>query len=89
MILDALGCMNNAACCPWNHGLWPKKTFKLAWRCQQPLSGFLANDHLPRMSRMSANDKGDNEMTLGAVYRSPGIYLTDEENPRTPQLGDR
>ena len=28
-----------------------------------------------------ANDKGDNEMTLGAVYRSPGICLTAEENP--------
>ena len=32
---------------------------------------------------------GDNEMTLGAVYRSPGIFLTAEENPRKPQLGDR
>ena len=29
-----------------------------------------------------ANDKGDNEMILGAVYRSPGICLTAEENPR-------
>ena len=27
-----------------------------------------------------ANDKGDNEMILGAVHRSPGIYLTAEEN---------
>jgi hypothetical protein len=36
-----------------------------------------------------ANDKGDNEMILGAVYRSPGICLTAEENPRKPQLGDR
>ena len=36
-----------------------------------------------------ANDKGDNEMILGAVHRSPGIYLTAEENPRKPQLGDR
>ena len=36
-----------------------------------------------------ANDKGDNEMTLGAVHRSPGICLTAEENPRKPQLGDR
>ena len=44
----------------------------------------LANGHLPRVSRQSyllANDKGDNEMILGAVYRSPGIYLTAEENP--------
>ena len=27
-----------------------------------------------------ANDKGDNEMIPGAVYRSPGICLTAEEN---------
>jgi hypothetical protein len=36
-----------------------------------------------------ANEKGDNEMILGAVHRSPSIYLTAEENPRKPQLGDR
>ena len=36
-----------------------------------------------------ANDKGDNEIILGAVHRSPGICLTTEENPRKPQLGDR
>ena len=36
-----------------------------------------------------ANDKGDNEITPGAVYRSPGIYLTAEENPRKSPLGDR
>ena len=36
-----------------------------------------------------ANDKGDNEMILGAVHRSPGICLTAEENPRKPQLDDR
>ena len=34
------------------------------------------------------NDKGDNELILGAVHRSPGIFLTAEENPRKPQLGD-
>ena len=27
-------------------------------------------------------------MILGAVHRSPGIYLTAEENPGKPQLGD-
>ena len=31
---------------------------------------------------------GDNEVKLGAVYRSPGIYLTAEENPRKLQLAD-
>ena len=35
-----------------------------------------------------ANDKGDNEMILGAVHRSPGICLTAEENPRKAQVGD-
>ena len=30
----------------------------------------------------------DNEIILGAVHRSPGIFLTAEENPRKPQLGD-
>ena len=35
------------------------------------------------------DDKGDNEMVLGSVYRSPSICLTAEENPRKPQLGDR
>ena len=36
-----------------------------------------------------ANDKDDNETIQGAVRRSPGIYLTDEEIPGKPQLGDR
>ena len=36
-----------------------------------------------------ANNKGDNEMIPGAVHRSPGIYLTAEENPEKPQLRDR
>ena len=36
-----------------------------------------------------ANDKGDNEVILGAVHRSPGICLKAEENPRKSQLGDR
>ena len=36
--------------------------------------------HLPRVSRQSANDKGDTEMISGSMYRSPGICLTAEEN---------
>ena len=28
-------------------------------------------------------------MILGAVHRSPDIYLTTEENPGNPQVGDR
>ena len=31
-----------------------------------------------------ANDKGDNEMILGAVHRYPGIFLIAEENPFPP-----
>ena len=33
-----------------------------------------------------ANDKGDNELILGAEHKSPGICLTAEETPRKPQL---
>ena len=36
-----------------------------------------------------ANDKGDNEMILRAVHRSPGICLTAEENPWKPHLENR
>ena len=42
----------------------------------QLLSGFLAKDHLPRVSRrsrLSANDKADNEENPVAVLRCPGI----------------
>jgi hypothetical protein len=35
-----------------------------------------------------ANDKGDNEMILGAVHRSSGICLTAEENARKPHIVD-
>ena len=41
-----------------------------------------------RQSRLSANDKGDNEVKPGAGHKSPGIYLTAEENPGKPQLRD-
>ena len=45
----------------------------------------------PRVASVMSvtKDKGDNEMILGAVHRSPGIWLTAEETPRKPQLGDR
>jgi len=38
-------------------------------------------------SCLSGNDKDINEMKLGAVNRSPGIYLTAKEYPSKPQLG--
>ena len=53
-----------------------KKTFKLVWRCQQLLSGFLTNGRFSRVSRQSrlfSNEKGDNERITGAVLRAPGI----------------
>ena len=69
-----------------------KNASKLGWRCHQILSGFLANGHLPRVSRqsrLSANDKGDNEIIPGAVHRAPDIYLTAEESPGKPQLRNK
>ena len=32
--------------------------------------------HLPRVSHLSGNDKGDNELKLVVVHRSPGICFT-------------
>ena len=68
-----------------------QKNFTLLWQCQQLLSR--VPNQRPLASSVAsvtliANDKGDNEMILGAVHRSPGICLTVEENPRKPQLGD-
>ena len=51
------------------------------------LSEFLTESHLPRVSLQSANDKGDDEMIPGTVHRSPGIYLTAEENLGKAQSG--
>ena len=44
-----------------------QKSFTLVSRCHQLLSGILAEGHLPRVSRQSANDKDDNEMITGSV----------------------
>ena len=55
--------------CPWSHGL-PRKALSQY--------GGAAKDHLPRVSRksrLSTDDKGDNEMIPEAVHISPGIYL--------------
>ena len=38
-------------------------------------------------SRRSANDK-DDEMISRSVHKSPGIYLTAEENPGQSELGE-
>ena len=74
----------------WEYGL--QSPLKISWRCHQLLSAFLGKGHLPRVSyqsRLSADERGNNEMIPGAVHRSPGICLTVEENPGNPQLGDR
>ena len=71
LILLTLSCMLSME--PWAVA---KKSFRLVWRCHQLLSGFLSNDHLPRMrhqSRLSANDESDSEKILEAVHRSPDI----------------
>ena len=66
-----------------------QRSSKLVWRCHQLLSGFLAQDHFPRVSRQSRLSANDNELIPGAVHNSLGIYLIAEENPGKPQLGDR
>ena len=69
-------------------GLRPKSSIFVR-RCHQLLSGIIANDHLPqvsRRSRSSANDKGDNEVKPGAVHKSACIYSMAKETPRKPQL---
>jgi hypothetical protein len=63
-------------------GWGKKKSFTLMWRCNQLLSGFLANDHLPRVSRqlfLPINDKCD----------TGRMCLTAEENPEKSQPGER
>ena len=35
----------------------------------------------PSVTSVTANDKGDNEVKLEIVHRSPGICLMVEENP--------
>ena len=64
---------------PW--GLWPKK-FQTS--VAVPLAPVRVPSQRPLAQRVAsvtsvANDKGDNEMILGAVHRSPGICLTAEE----------
>ena len=76
------------SCCPWSHGLRPKK---LSVSVAVPPAPVRVPGQRPLAPSVAsiANDKGDNEMILGAVNRSPGICLIAEETPRKPQLGDR
>ena len=76
-------------CCPWNHGLQPKKHYASVAVPPAPVRVPSRRPLAPSIASVTsvANDKGDNEIP-GAVHRSPGICLTGEENPRKPQLGD-
>ena len=72
---------------------WPvvNKRFTLVLWCHQLLSGILAKGHLPQMlrqSRLSANDKGDNEVKPEPVHWSPSICITAEKPPGKSQLGN-
>ena len=71
---------------PW--GLPPKK---LSFSAAVPSAPVRVPSQRPLApcATSVAYDKGDNEIILGAVHRSPGSCLTAEENPRIPQLEDR
>ena len=63
-----------------------QKSFTPVWRFNQLLSGFLAKGHLPRLScqsRLSANDKSDNDMIQEAVQRSLALVQFDAMTGRT------
>ena len=66
--------------CPCSHGLRPKK---LSVSVAVPPAPVRVPNQRPLAPSVAsvANDKGDNEMILGAVHRSSGICLTTEENP--------
>ena len=69
-------------CCPWSHALRPKKfqtrvavpPVPVRVPSQRPLAAGVVS------ITSVANDKGDSEMILEDVHRSPGICLTAEEN---------
>ena len=59
-----------------------QQSFTLVWRCHQLLSRVLARGHLPLVSpqsRLSANDKGDNEMSPGALYLTITYYTVSTQ----------
>ena len=67
-----------------------KKCFKLVWWCHQLLSGFLSSDHLPIVSCQSHLSVMIRVIMrwYWSCARSPGIYLTAEQNPLKPQQVD-
>ena len=79
------------SCCLWSHGLRPKKLLVSVAVPLAPVPVPSQRPLAPNVASVTsvANYKGDNEMILGAVHRSPSICLTAEENSRKLQLGDR
>ena len=74
------------SCCQWSHVLRPKK--KLSVSVAVLPAPIRVPSQRPLAPSVASITPGGNEMILGAVYRSPAICLTAEENPRKPQLGD-
>ena len=75
---------------PWE--LRPKKSYKAA--VAVPPAPVWVSSQRPLALNVTsvtsvANGKGDNELILGTVHRSPCICLTTEENPGKPKLGYR
>ena len=66
------------SCCPRSHGLRPKKLSVSVAEPPAPVRVPSQRQLARRVASVTsvANDKGDNEMILGAVHRSPGICLT-------------
>ena len=62
-------------CRPWSHGLRPKKLLVSVAVPPTPVRVSIQRPLAPIVASVTsvANDKGDNEMFLGAVHRSPGI----------------
>ena len=69
-------------CCPWSHGLRPKKLSVSVAVPPAPVRVPSQRPLAPSVASVTSvtNDKGDNEMILRAVHRCPGICLTAEEN---------
>ena len=68
-------------CCPWSHGLRPKELLVSVAVPPAPVRVPSQRPLAPSVASVTslANDKGDNEMILGALHRSPG--LTAEKTP--------
>ena len=72
-----------SSCYQWSHMLRPR-SLMLMWRCLKLLSRFLVKDHLSRMSRqsrLSTNDKCDNEMIPGLCTDFVAFTLQLRKSP--------